>query len=481
MSIRLRLTLLYSAILAFTLIVFSIILFAIQTQFTLNMIEGDLKRIVSPVANRYPFIQEDSGHFNRPAPETAEGESIVLPRFSDQPVGEDEFRVRDFLHILDIDGNLVDNPMNQDATSYPINNGGLKILQSGGFWVEIVSVEEERLLVYNQAIIHMDSPIAIVQVARSLADRDRSMQALGITLSVGSALTTLVGVIGGWFLAGTTLKPVKQITQTANAIGHARDFSARVQYQGPEDEIGHLAMTFNEMLSQLEEGYQQVTHALQVQRDFVADVSHELRTPLTTIRGNLDLLKRDPPLPLADRDDILNDLSGESERMSRLVNDLLTLARADAGRTLVCESVNITAVIEDACRQMQVHAPDCEIIVGNTLTARAYANEDAVKQVVLILLDNAMKHAICPISLQMSEIGDQVSIRIQDSGPGMPYEQLKRIFDRFYQGDESRSSPGFGLGLAIARTLIIAQHGNLEANSEVGKGSTFIITLPKAP
>ena len=374
----------------------------------------------------------------------------------------------------------MDSPINQDSISYPISEEGLNLLQDGASWAEIINGEEERLLVYNHPIIQTDSTIAIVQAARSLADRDRSMQALGITLSAGSALTTLVGFIVGWFLSGTTLKPVKQITQTANAIGHARDFSARVQYQGPEDEIGNLAMTFNEMLSQLEEGYQQVTHALQVQRDFVADVSHELRTPLTTIRGNLDLLKRNPPLPPADRDDILNDLSGESERMSRLVNDLLILARADAGRTLVCERVDIGAVVEDACRQMQVLAPECEIVPGNTPTARAHANEDAVRQVVLILLDNAIKHAVCPILLTVEDIEDQVSIRIQDSGPGMPEEELQRIFDRFYRGDESRSSPGFGLGLAIARTLIIAQHGNLEAKSEVGKGSTFIISLPKA-
>ena len=139
---------------------------------------------------------------------------------------------------------------------------------------------------------------------------------------MGSVLTTLVAFGGGWFLAGTTLKPVTEMTQTAQAIGQARDFSARVQYDGPEDEIGHLATTFNEMLSQLEEGYHQVTHALQVQRDFVADVSHELRTPLTTIRGNLDLLKRNPPVPQTERLDILDDLTSERERLSRLVNEL---------------------------------------------------------------------------------------------------------------------------------------------------------------
>lgn len=481
MSIRLRLTILYSAILAFTLIVFSIVLFAIQSQFTLNMMEGDLKRIVIPIANRYPFTQEDPERFNRPGPETAEGDPEASQLFNNQPFGDGEFRARDFLRILDVDGKLLDNPINQDATSYPINHGGLKLLQSGESWTEIVSEEEERLLVYNQPAVNSGETLAILQVARSLADRDRSMQALGFTLVVGSVLTTLVAFGGGWFLAGTTLKPVKQITQTANAIGQARDFAARVHYTGPEDEIGHLAMTFNEMLSQLEDGYQQVAHALQVQRDFVADVSHELRTPLTTIRGNLDLLKRDPPLPETEQDDILHDLSGESERLSRLVNDLLILARADEGRILPCDSVDINAIVDDACRQMKLLAPDCEIMLGDAEAVRAHANEDAVKQVMLILLDNAIKHAMCPITVDFGLKKEQVSIRIQDSGPGMPEEQLNRLFDRFYRGDESRSSPGFGLGLAIARTLTEAQHGHLEVQSEVGKGSIFIVTLPKAP
>jgi two-component system OmpR family sensor kinase len=165
----------------------------------------------------------------------------------------------------------------------------------------------------------------------------------------------------------------------------------------------------------------------------------------------------------------------------RLVNDLLILARADAGRTLSCDIVDVRTITEDAFRQMSMLTPSCEILFTGDKPASALANEDALKQVLLIVLDNAVKHAQCPIKVNLMQNEENISIRIQDSGPGMAKYQLDRIFDRFYRGDASRSSSGFGLGLSIALTLIEAQHGTIEVESEVGTGSTFTITLPKHP
>ena len=175
------------------------------------------------------------------------------------------------------------------------------------------------------------------------------------------------------------------------------------------------------MLSQLEDGYQQIAHALQVQKDFVADVSHELRTPLTTIRGNLALLERIPALPKAEQEDILRDLIGESERLSRLVSDLLTLARADAGRKLELGPVDVGPLVEEARRQARVFAPERQIDHDddeNLTGLTAYANEDVLKQVLLILLDNAIKHTAGPIRVDLTDADDHVIVRVQDSGPG---------------------------------------------------------------
>jgi signal transduction histidine kinase len=237
------------------------------------------------------------------------------------------------------------------------------------------------------------------------------------------------------------------------------------------------------MLSHLQDAYQQVTHALQVQRDFVADVSHELRTPLTTIRGNLALLNRDPPLPQAEQEDVLQDLTGESDRLIRLVSDLLMLARADAGRKLKTEPMNVGLLVEDVCRQARVLDPErpIECIVSDG--AVALADRDALKQVLLTLLDNAVKHGTGPISVTISaalERNDsQIAIHVQDSGPGMPPELCERIFDRFYRGDASRSTPGFGLGLSIAKALVELQNGALTVQSKPGAGSTFTVRLSR--
>jgi signal transduction histidine kinase len=290
-------------------------------------------------------------------------------------------------------------------------------------------------------------------------------------------LTTLIAFGVGWTLSGVTLRPIHRITQTAREIGEARDFSSRVEHPGPNDELGRLATTFNEMLAQLQHGYQQVTHALQVQRDFVADVSHELRTPLTTIRGNLALLQHDPPLPQDEQDDILDDLIGESERLSRLVIDLLTLARADAGRQLELAPTDVNSIINEVCRQVRLLSPEREIVCESALSITALANEDALKQVLLILLDNAVKHTQGPIHIELNASDDDIAICVQDEGPGISEELQQRIFDRFYRGDTSRSTPGFGLGLSIAQALIEAQKGSLEVMSQVGKGSTFAVRL----
>lgn len=482
MSIRLRLTMIFSTILAITLIVFSITLFIIQSRFTLNMMETDMQRLIHPIANRYAFSQTVLEWISRPPPDTMQEATERPPWFEPTQDSPGEFRVRDRMQLLDREGNPLDLPFEESTTPFQINENGLQILGKGEPWTEIIYDENanERLLVYNYPARHEETTIAIIQISRSLADRDRSLRLLGVTLIVGSSVMTLAAFIGGWFLAGTALKPVTRITQTAHDIGQERDFSARVHHEGPSDEIGRLAMTFNEMLAQLEEGYQQVAHALQVQRDFVADVSHELRTPLTTIRGNLELLKRHPPVSHKEQQDILHDLSEESERLSRLVSELLILARADAGRTLPNELIDVTPIIMDVVRQMRLLAPDSDIFTDVQEPVFVTANEDGLKQVLLILLDNAVKHALCPIYIDVLQSPDSVHINVHDSGPGMQEEQLKRIFDRFYRGDTSRSSPGFGLGLAIARALVEAQQGSLKVESTPGTGSTFILTLSKS-
>ena len=478
MSIRLRLTLLYTAILALTLVAFGGVLYVSQANSTMALLRNDLIAEANRLASAWARARMPVPW--RPRSEEAEdGTPMQGMPFPEGVLRE--LRTRDILGVFDAQGVALALPGSRGDEVLALSEEGLAHLQRGETWFEIAPTDEGRFLVYNQPVLAGSEVIGFVQMARSLEDRDRSLRALGLTLILGSGLTAVVAFGIGWVLSGATLRPIHRITRTAQQIGQERDFASRVAYRGPNDELGRLATTFNEMLARLQDAYQHVTHALQVQRDFVADVSHELRTPLTTVRGNLALLRRHPALSSEEQEDILADLIGESDRLIRLVGDLLTLARADAERKLSCEPVDVVPIAEDVCRQARTLDPGRDIqCLGPEAPVLAMADRDALKQVLLILLDNAIAHTRGPIRVSVAERDARLSIGVHDSGPGMSAELRERVFDRFYRGDASRSTPGFGLGLSIARALIEAQGGQIALQSEVASGSTFTLTLPLA-
>jgi signal transduction histidine kinase len=281
----------------------------------------------------------------------------------------------------------------------------------------------------------------------------------------------------GWIFSSVLLAPIQRITQTAKDIGDERDFSRRVDYTGPPDEVGLLASTFNAMLSRLQDAFQRVEHSLEMQRNFVADVSHELRTPLTTLRGNLGLLRRAPSMPVEEQTDILNDMVDESDRLIRLVNDLLKLARADAGRNLAREPIDLSVVIDEVCDQARQLDPARSIQINVQPDLQILGDRDALKQVLLIGLDNALKYSEGNISIDARRADSQVEIRIEDHGQGITPENLDQLFERFYRGDEN-ITPGFGLGLPIAKSLVEGQGGTISIESAVDKGSVLTISLP---
>jgi len=243
--------------------------------------------------------------------------------------------------------------------------------------------------------------------------------------------------------------------------------------------VGQLATTFNGMLARLDEAYQRVAHSLEMQRNFVADVSHELRTPLTTLRGNLGLLRRTPPIPAEEQADILTDMVDESDRMIRLVNDLLVLARADAGRYLTHEPLNLIPILEEVGRLARQLDSTRTIALDMPPEVEILGDRDAFKQVVLILVDNALKHSQGAVEITARQQDRQVMVQVQDHGEGMTPEKLAHVFDRFYRG-EGATTPGFGLGLSIAKSLVEGMGGTIGIESEVGKGSLVQLRFPPA-
>lgn len=474
MTIRLRLTLVYSAILTLTLGVFGVALYTIQSQDTLNSLEQDL--VLS--SNKFTDAFLKTGVVILPFDNTQQ--EAPPPRPFDQIGDEQVFRnlrEREIVRILDADGNLIASPYGLAEDALPLSEDALDKLQHNKAIFESGTVLDESMLIYNRPV-NINGEIAyIIQIARPLTERNRTLQSLATTLIIAGGTMVLVAFGVGWFLSGLTLRPIDRITQTAKSIGEERDFSRRVNHTGKQDEVGRLANTFNQMLGRLQEGFQKVEKSLDQQRNFVSDVSHELRTPLTTLRGNLGLLRHTPPIPVEEQEDILTDMVVESDRMIRLVNELLMLAHADAGRSLAKEEVSVNSVIEDVVRQSKHLDPNRQVNLAITGEPVIKGDRDALKQIILIILDNAIKYSQKEILVTSGLDGQNVKISVQDKGQGIPEEDRTKIFERFYRGEENPVIQGFGLGLPIAKSLAEAMGGTIEIESHLGEGSTVTVSF----
>jgi two-component system OmpR family sensor kinase len=457
LSMRLRLTLLYSAILALTLALCGAALYVTVAHINLDEAQQALATEANSLAAARHFSQ---GGLILPAYVVAAPDTYIQLR---DPTGR---------RVTDQSGNL-----RAKHGMLPLSSSELQgLLQGNQTPPHVSTMGGEQVLVCDTLItIFGQRVVGVLQMARQLQDVYGALDALRPVLFLGGALVTLLAFGVSWLLAGTALRPIARITRTARAIGEAQDFDQRVAYTGPPDEVGRLATTFNAMLARLAEAYQ-------TQRRFVADASHELRTPLTSIRGNVALLRREPPIAAADRVAILDDLDAESARMARLVGDLLTLARADAGRPLRRDPIPVTPLLAALPRRARALHPAHTVRVDSEPDVAVRGDPDALTQALLILLDNACKFTPPDgtITVTTAVAGDRVTIAVRDSGSGIAPEALPRVFERFYQGDASRAGAGAGLGLAIAQALVEGQGGEIDVESYAGAGSVFTVTLPRA-
>lgn len=339
-------------------------------------------------------------------------------------------------------------------------------------------------------------PVGVVLIAKSLDDVNSTLSTLSHLLAIGVVFAVVFTSLGGWLIAGNSLRPISSVTRTARVIAvnaHAAGLGRRVDYRGPRDEVGELAGTFDDMLAAIE-------RVAIAQRRFVADASHELRAPLTTIKGSLEFLRRARNLPEEEQAAVLDDAYTEAERMAALVNDMLLLARADATTTGGSgaarlddqmrgrrEAVELDQLALDIFRhgraQLQArHIQGIQIGIANLEPEVVQADPGQLRQVLLILLDNAIKYTPAGgrVRIAVSRQGTRATISISDTGIGIEPEVLPHIFDRFYRGDQARERDqhGSGLGLAIAKWIVEAHRGEITVSSEPGKGSTFTVLLP---
>jgi two-component system OmpR family sensor kinase len=470
LSIRLRLTLWYSAVLAVSLIGFGLLLYVILN----HTLEAEADQQLAAQAREITGttrVREDNER---------DRYWVVLPDV-------DVFASPNiYVQVTTLEGEVQARSGNLDKEVLPIGAGALEAarrLQSvyEEFWLDD-GADGRRLRVYSAPLVLEDGRlVGVLQMARPLMATDAPLGQLRLILAVMGGVSLLVAMGAGWFLARAALRPIDRLAQAAQDIGTEQDFGRRVPHEGPRDEVGRLAVTFNEMLGRLQSAYEHLNAALAAQRRFVADASHELRTPLTSIRGNIGFLRRVVDMDPADREAALADVASEVDRMNRLVGDLLTLARADSGQHLPMTTVDVAPLVREVARQARFLSDgQVEVSLGQVDEARVQGDPDHLKQLLLILANNAVKYTPPGgrVSLAARQDNGHLRLEVLDSGVGIQPEDQARIFERFYRADSARSPGGAGLGLAIARWIAQEHGGSIAVRSSPDHGSQFTIELP---
>jgi heavy metal sensor kinase len=357
-----------------------------------------------------------------------------------------------------------------------IDEGTISAALNGATSHRSLGTQDDTMRVYTSPIRRGDAVIGVLQVGETEDDIRETLRILLTIVAIGYPLTLVLASAGGVFLAGRALRPVAEITDVARQIS-AEDLSERIDMDLPDDEVGRLARTFNDMIARLDEAFRR-------QRQFTADASHELRTPLTAIKGQAEVaLQRERGAE--EYRGVLAAINAEVDRMIRLTGSLLTLARADSARAIVRERMDLGQLVADAAEQLRPAAEARGIRMDIQSTSLPFTgDEDLLLQLVLNLTDNAIKYSNEGGHVTVSCMRDDSSalITVSDAGPGIPPEHLPHIFDRFYRIDAARGqvSGGAGLGLSISRWIAEAHGGTLTAESEPGRGSAFTARLPVA-
>lgn len=321
----------------------------------------------------------------------------------------------------------------------------------------------------------------IVVSALPLTDVDDTVNRLAV-IEIAATLTALAALgMVSWWVIHLGIRPVKAMTVAAAQIG-AGHLDVRVPEASPSTESGQLATALNQMLGQLEDAFDDQRRSEDRLRRFVADASHELRTPVTTIRGYAELYRMGGLAERTGLDDAMRRTEQEAQRMGRLVDDMLTLAKLDEGRPLQRLPVDLSVLLRDAANDTIVAAPDHPIEVEVVGPLVIIGDDDRLRQVIANLVGNAVAHtpAGTPIRLRGRRDADTVELVVADRGPGMDPELAARVTERFFRADPSRARTrgGSGLGLAIADAIVAAHGGTLDLTSAPGEGTTVTVRLP---
>jgi heavy metal sensor kinase len=450
MSLRLRLTLLYSSLLGVILLIFGTLVYSLVSINLMRQVDASLQAASRELISSLRV--DPNGNFALSSvPSVAEGENF-------------------FFQVWDSDNKLqISKPASLliplDSNSLPVSSVVYHTTVINGVPLRVINVPIRSIL----------GPNASLQVAVNMTLLDLTRSSLSFILITLTFVTMLLTGLASWFVTGRALAPLQDVTEVATRITQADDLSRRIPLKGdPEDEIGQVIRAFNDTLTRLEKLFGS-------QQRFVADVSHELRTPLTVIKGNVSLMRKLRKVDL----ESLTSIDQEVDRLTRLVGDLLLLAQAESRRLpLDMKPLQLDKLLLEVFQQMRTLAGDrLHVHIREIDQVEVIGDRDRLKQVFLNLGGNAIQYTPAggEVNLDLRKNGHTAQISFSDTGPGIKPEDLPHIFERFYRSDTSRKrgkEDSFGLGLSIAFWIVRNHGGSIEVESTIGSGSKFTVILP---
>jgi two-component system, OmpR family, sensor kinase len=371
--------------------------------------------------------------------------------------------------VYDLNGHLIKHSADADQLG-PVSLG---LSTYGGNRVATAEVRNEGGIATG-----------FVQYGRSLQHVDSTVNRLWFFIAAGVLGGTLLASLAGVAIAGRAMRPVSSLTASAREIADTGDPSRHMPEPTIDDEVGELARTLEQMLRSLDAARAEREEAMNKQREFVADASHELRTPLTSILANLELLQASLREPgREDEQAMIDSALRSSQRMTRLVADLLLLARADAGRAGAHRRCDLAEVAGNAAVEAAPLMGDRELVVENDRVLWLQGNPDELHRMILNLLDNAARHTppTSTVELRLRAEDGEAIVEVADDGPGIAPELRDQVFDRFVRGGgpaDTADGPGSGLGLAIVSAVAASHGGSAEADESESGGALLRVRIP---
>jgi len=475
-SIRLRLTLAYVGLFAVALTVLDFGLYYVVNRALINSIDSELDLGAQVVqesitkASTNPQILDDGMSIIEPdAVKNFATTNLFAIVYS--PDGRIRSRSLNLLRQPDFSRRLT---LDADTVLLAVAGNRLRFTTD-------IGVARLRVLVvpltYVNVLTQTVQVAGVLQLVRPVSETERALRFFLYALAFGGVAVMIVAAQGGAWLTRAVFRPIDVIARTAQSIVSAADLRRRVPVPVVQDELQLLTVTVNDLLERIE-------RLFEAQRRFLADASHELRTPLAAMKGNIEILNRGAVRDSELLNESLDDMQRETERLIRLVNDLLMLARNEAAAGMRFEVVDLATLLLETIRDLKALAGNIVLALDIQQVVMVNGDRDRLKQAILNICINALQHTADGGSVvcRLTRRDDVAVVTIQDTGVGISSDDLPYVFDRFFRVDRSRTrayvGSGAGLGLAIVKYIVESHNGSVAVASTVGVGTTFTIEIP---